>query len=238
MTARPLLSSLSFPLSPDPRYVRLWLPLIRFGVGLIYRGFGGYRIRGVENVPMTGRCIVACSHLSLADPLAMLVACPRALFYMAAEELHQMKWVGPTIRFLQSYPVRRGEWDSDAIAHTRALLRNEQGVVVYPEGRISPTGELLPLYPGVAMLALRERAPVIPAVMQGTNGFLPLGAKFVRYHPKSITFGKPLDFGSPRPGESIKAQVQAATDRLREAMLALGAPDYQGSGRLDQSRSR
>ncbi len=215
------MTTTSLSLEPKASYQKLWLPLIRFGVGLIYRGFGGYRIRGVENVPMTGRCIVACSHLSLADPLAMLVACPRALFYMAAEELHHMKWVGPTIRFLQSYPVRRGEWDSQAINHTRALLRNEQGVVVYPEGRISPTGELLPLYPGVAMLALRERAPVIPARMRGTNQFLPLGAKFVRFHPKSITFGKPLDFGAPRPGESIKTQVQEATDRLREAMLAL-----------------
>lgn len=210
-------------LAPEPTYQRLWLPLIRFGVGLIYRGFGGYRIRGVENIPMQGRCIIACTHLSLADPLAMLVASPRPLFYMAAQELHDMKWVGPTIRFLHSYPVRRGEWDAEAIKHTRALLHNEQGVVVYPEGRISQTGELLPLYPGVAMLAMRERAPVIPAVMRGTNRFLPLGARFVRFHPKSITFGRPLCFGPPRPGVSIKTQVQNATEQLREALLALGA---------------
>ncbi|MCE7872692.1 1-acyl-sn-glycerol-3-phosphate acyltransferase [bacterium CPR1] len=208
-------------LTPDPLYARTWLPLIRFGVGLLYRGFGGYRIQGVENLPRSGRVLVACNHLSLADPLAMLVASPRPLFYMAAEELHQMAWVGPTIRFLQSFPVRRGEWDQNAIAHARALLRNEQGLVVYPEGRISPDGELLPLYPGVAMLALRERCPVVPARMRGTDGFLPLGSKLIRFHPKSVRFGPALDFGAPRPGESIKTQVQAATERLREAMLGL-----------------
>jgi len=218
-------------------------PLIRSAAYAFYRALGGYRVCGAEHIPRRGPALVACNHISLADPVAMLGASPRALHYMAAQELHDLPLLGPTIRFLQAFPVRRGQQDPEAVARCRALLRDGQAVVIFPEGRCSPDGRLGPLFPGVATLALREGCPVVPAVVHGTDRFLPLGARMVRRHPKTMSFGAPLDLGRLQAGVPVRQQVDQVLLRLQQALLDLGAvardPEgaYQGSGRRFQTRS-
>lgn len=218
-------------------------PLIRTAAYALYHVVGGYQVCGTEHIPRHGPALVACNHISLADPVAMLGASPRALHYMAAQELHDLPILGPTIRFLQAFPVRRGQQDPEAVARCRALLREGQAVVIFPEGRCSPDGRLGPLFPGVATLALRERCPVVPAVVQGTDRFLPLGARMLRPRPKTLRFGAPLDLGRLQAGVPVRQQVDQVLSRLQQAMLDLGAASrdpevaYQGSGRRFQTRS-
>lgn len=210
-------------------YRALWLPLIRRFTFGVYWLFGGYRVEGTRHIPRSGPALVAANHLSVADPLAILSASPRDLHYMAARELHEAWPLGPIIRFLQAFPVSRGQIDHQAMAHTRRLLQQGEAVVIYPEGGCSPDGFLQPLYPGVAALALREGVPIVPAVIRGTDGMLPLGAQFLRFHPKSVRFGPPLHLGRLKPGIPVKVQVDEALERLRRALLDLGAVEREGS---------
>lgn len=204
-------------------YRSLWCPLIRRVTFAVYWLFGGYRVEGAHHIPRTGPALIASNHISVADPLAMLSASPRDLHYMAARELHQSWLLGPIIRFLQSYPVSRGQIDSQAMAHTRRLLQQGEAVVIFPEGGCSPDGLLQTLYPGIAALALREGCPVVPAVIHGTNGMLPIGGRMLRFHPKRVRFGPPLHLGRLRPGVPVKGQVEEALERIRQALLDLGA---------------
>ncbi len=205
-------------------------PLIRGAAYAFYRGLGGYQVRGAENIPRQGAALVACNHISLADPVAMLGASPRALYYMAAQELHELPVLGATIRFLQAFPVRRGQQDPEALARCRALLRQGQAVVIFPEGRCSADGRLGPLFPGVAALALREGCPVVPAVVQGTDRMLPLGARRLRPHPKTMSFGPPLDPGRLQARVPVRQQVDRVLARLRQAFLDLGAISSDSAG--------
>lgn len=209
-------------------YRSLWLPIIRRLTFGLYWVFGGYRVEGTRHIPRSGAALIAANHISVADPLAMLSASPRDLHYMAARELHESPILGPAIRFLQAYPVSRGQIDSQAMAHTRKLLQQGEAVVIFPEGGCSPDGFLQPLYPGIAALALREGCPIVPAVIRGTNGMLPIGAKFLRFHPKSVRFGPPLHLGRLKAGVPVKAQVDEALARIRQALLDLGAVESPG----------
>ncbi len=203
---------------------KLFHPLIRRAAYLLYQVWGGFEVRGVENIPAQGAVLLAVNHISLADPLSILAASPRRLYYMAARELHELWWLDPIIRFLGSFPVDRNTMDLSAIAKARSLLRQGEGVVIWPEGKVSPDGTLQPLQPGVAVLALREQVPIIPVVVQGTDGMFPLGAKFPRYHFNSVTFGVPLKVRPLRKGESVKVRVHEALGQLRDVLLQMGAP--------------
>jgi len=204
-------------------YLRLWHPLIRRAALGFYRLMGGYRVEGTEHVPRTGPLLVACNHLIVADPLALYAACPRSLHYMAARELHEIRFLGPTIRFLKAFPVSRGQSDPEAVAITRNLLRSGEAVAMFPEGGCSPDGRLGPLFPGIATLALREGCPIVPAVLAGTDRMLPIGARMPRFNPKSMRFGPPLSLGPLQSGVPVRDQVQEGLARIRQAMLDLGA---------------
>jgi len=222
---------------------RITHPIFRWGAFALYRFMGGYRVEGSGNIPRSGAALVACNHVSLADPVAMLGASPRPLHYMAAQELHDIPLLGSVIRFLQAFPVRRGQNDREAWSRCRSLLRAGEAVVIFPEGRCSPDGRLGPLQPGVAALALREGCPVIPAVVSGTEGMLPLGARRLVCYPKVMRFGPALELGSLAPGVPVRRQVDQALLGLRQALLDLGAipgqddPSYQGNGQRCQTRS-
>ncbi len=218
-------------------------PFLRWGAFSLYWMMGGYRVEGARNIPRSGAALVACNHVSLADPVAMLGASPRALHYMAARELHEIPLLGSLIRFLQAFPVRRGQHDPEALSRCRSLLRAGEAVVIFPEGRCSPDGRLGPLLPGVAALALREGCPIVPAVVSGTEGMLPLGARRLHCYPKLMRFGPPLELGRLARGIPVRQQVDSAMHSLRQALLELGATPaeadlpHQGSGQRCQTRS-
>ena len=189
----------------------------------VYIMFGGMRVRGLENIPLDGPVLLASNHTSLADPVGILAITPRILHYMAAAELFDIPAVGPLIRFLNAFPVRRGQNDIQAIAHCRKLLKQGEGVVIYPEGHITLDGYLDEFHDGTVLIALRAKCPVVPVVMKGFDKMLPLGARFFRFAYKEVRIGKPLRFDLSGSGLSIKEQAAQATLQLRQALVALGA---------------
>ena len=58
---------------------------------------GGLKISGVENMPLKGGALLVCNHISLSDPLMLLGALPRPLYYMAASELFEIPYFNKLI---------------------------------------------------------------------------------------------------------------------------------------------
>ena len=108
-------------------------------------------------------------------------------------------------------------------ASIKKLLESGEAVVIYPEGRLSEDGRLGPLSPGVVTLAMRTGVPVYPIVTVGSDKFLPRGAKWVRTAYKEVHYGRPLSFEplNKHGAISVKEQVDAANERLRQALLEL-----------------
>lgn len=190
---------------------------------------GRLRVRGLENVPKTGAFIYAPNHVSYVDPIvAGLALWPhRVINFMAKAELFRIPLFAPLIRAVRAFPVQRGSGDRDAIRHALALLADGQPVLVFPEGTRAPDDSaLLPGELGVALLAARSGAPVIPVGLIGTARIIPRGKPIFVPRTCEVRIGAPLDLPMLRGGSARREQLEAATAAVMSAIAHLtGKPD-------------
>lgn len=187
------------------------------------------RIEGRFPVPPGQGAIIICNHRSSSDPAFIALAAGRPVHWMVAKEYYVHPWMGRLLRICGTIPVNRGGIDTAA---TRAAIRcvRAGGLLgLFPEGRINTTEQLLlPARPGVALIALKARVPVVPCYVSGsaydgtTFGCLRMPAA-VR-----LRIGRPLDlsahYGRERQRDVLK---RLTTDLLREIAGLAGRPDFQ-----------
>ena len=159
----------------------------------VFRVGWRWKVKGLENFPMQGPVIVVSNHVSLADPIALGAALPRPIFFMAKEELFQYPVLGNICERLGAFPVRRGQADRNAIRRALELLEEGNVLGLFPEGSRSKTGELLKPQPGVAMIALKARVPVVPVACRGTERNLKKGSWFKTFE---VQIGKQIEYSA------------------------------------------
>jgi len=208
-----------YSLAPSPAYWACYPPVTLALKGVLRCLAPRYRVSGRGNLPVRGPVLLAPNHIADLDPPVVMLSANRPLWFMAKRELFEMPVLGNFIRFAQAFPVERGGADRVALKRAENLLKAGQGVVVFPEGRLSESGELQPLLPGVALLALRAGVPVVPVGLCGTNAILPYGQTIPRptWSSVRVHFGKPLDFSDLQDLPSREQRAQAML-RLDEAL--------------------
>lgn len=134
-----------------------------------YRLYGRFRVTGVANLPARGAAIVVSNHPSDVDPVFLGVALPRTLHFMADTVQFRRGFVGPVIRRLAAFPVTKGTPDRRAIETALGLLARGEVVALFPEGDLFRQTEVAAFERGVALLAARSGAPVIPVAIVGAE---------------------------------------------------------------------
>jgi len=150
------------------------------------------RIEGREHERTTGPLIIAGNHASILDPPLIGMCLRRQSAYMAKEELFAVPILGPWLRSIGSFPVRRGTPDRKAIRRSLEVLERGGVLVIFPEGTRSVDGRLRDPEPGAAMVALRTGVPVLPAAVVNSHRILPKGARWPRFEQVTVRFGPPL----------------------------------------------
>lgn len=174
--------------------------------------------RGTQNVPQEGGLIVAPVHLSHIDPPAIACTLPRRVNFMAKEELFKVPIFGGIIKSLGSFPVRRGEGDTEAIRHTIGLLENGAAVLVFPEGTRGDGQMIQEMNKGVTLLAKRTGAWVQPVGIVGTHKVLPKGQSKPKRHPVTVAYGNPFRYSDFVESSD---QRQAFADELEARIVQL-----------------
>jgi 1-acyl-sn-glycerol-3-phosphate acyltransferase len=180
--------------------------ITRVTIGLL----GGLRVDGLENVPREGGVIIAPNHVSFADPPAVGVAIGRPAYFMATSELFARPILGRLCGILHAFPVEQDSPDRSALRHTVNLLKSGEAVVVFPEGHVSHTDAMLPLQPGIVMLAVHAYVPIVPVGITGTAQMMPPGGFKLRLARRSIE----IRFGTPITPEELTGGLKgrAATN--------------------------
>ncbi|HHP50593.1 MAG TPA: 1-acyl-sn-glycerol-3-phosphate acyltransferase [Moorella mulderi] len=150
-----------------------------------------WEVKGREKFPLKGPVIVVANHVSYLDPVVVGVACPRRVHFMAKEELFHVPFLGWIIKKLHAFPVRREKSDRLALKTALEILRRGEVLGIFPEGTRSKTGELGPLQPGAASLALKIGATILPVAVKNTNRWLKGRIE--------VIFGDPLQVGPANP---------------------------------------
>ncbi len=172
-------------------------------------------------VPRTGPVIVTANHISYTDPLLILGMCNyRLISFMIAAEYYNLPIAGFFIRVAQCIPVRRGVNDVRAIKDTMRRLRDGQAVGIFIEGGIRGRQGDGELKNGVAMLALRTGATVIPVHLAGkVEATSVLKSLFSRNYSQ-VRFGQSVDL-SEFKNSAGAPDLNAASRKIFEAIEAL-----------------
>ena len=125
---------------------------------LLYR----FKVKNRDAVPAEGGVILACNHMSFADPVLLGLSQRRRLYFMAKAELFRNKFAGAVIRALGAFPVERGAGDGKALKTGEDILREGNAMTIFLEGTRTKTGELLRPRSGCGLVAQQMQLPVVP----------------------------------------------------------------------------
>ena len=148
----------------------LYQPSRRFGQ-IIWSVTGRLTVTGQEAMLPYGPLLVASNHLSLNDPGTLVVALPRPVVFLAKKEL----WEKPIGRFycnaVGAVPLDRQRGGGAALRYALQALQQDKAILMFPEGTISPTAGLQRGRTGLAWLALKTQAPILPVGIWGSEKF-------------------------------------------------------------------
>jgi len=128
-----------------------------------------YTVRGLEHVPETGPLLIVANHLSWFDPMLLGVILQRRAWFFTKSEIFNWPLIGWICRATGQISVHRGASDRAALEQALAYLREGKAIVIFPEGTVERQEQMIPAHSGVAMLALRSGATVLPIAHTGTR---------------------------------------------------------------------
>lgn len=211
------------PTSP-PLLYRLIRGVLR---GLL-RGPFRLRIDGAEHIPARGPAILAPNHRSLVDHFVIGAITRRQVRFMGKEELFASRLGSRLLTALGAFPVRRGRPDRQSLRMALDALRRGELLGLYPEGTRDPGHRFQEIEEGLAYVALKAGAPIVPVAISGTDRVFPRDARLPRLVRIRVRCGEPFVLGGPVEGLLKRSRVKEATHealrRLRAVMDALEPP--------------
>ena len=202
---------------------------------IIARSITRVRIEGaLDEIPRDGPVILAANHISNADAVILgawlTKSLGRRIHWLGKKEMFDWPVVGYVARNGGIHPVDRGAADVDAFRTAERVLREGHILMIFPEGTRSPTGELQKPKDGLAMLALRTGAPIVPIGISNTDRVWPKGKLLPRPgRHATMRVGHPFRLSDELPaGLDRKSAKTAATDLIMRRIAALLDPRHRG----------
>jgi 1-acyl-sn-glycerol-3-phosphate acyltransferase len=195
---------------------------LRMGFDMFFRG----EIAGLENLPKSGGFLLAANHASFLDPPLIGCHISRQIVFFARKTL----WKGGLSSWwfdtTGTIPVDRdGGQDVSAIKRVLRSIKEERGLIVFPEGTRTLDGALQPAKPGVGFIAVKTQVPVVPVRIFGSFEAFGKGRALRLGTPVTVVFGRPLTpaiYDEPKAG---RERSQIASDRIMAAIARLALPD-------------
>ena len=173
-------------------YVYLLVPefLLRFIAWLVAHALYRVRAVGTERLPEAGPVVLVCNHVSFVDAVVIMGESPRPIRFVMDYHIFRIPILRTFFNQLKAIPIASAKKDPDTLqrAHQSIQQALEEGemVCIFPEGRITDTGELYPFKQGVSRIVERNPVPVIPMALRGL-----WGSFFSRYGGEA--FSLPVD---------------------------------------------
>ena len=197
---------------------------------ILSRIFLSWELRGGKNVPPTGPLIVIANHVHLLDPVLLALSSSRWISFMAKEELFRNPFLRPILRWLRAFVVRRQGTTAEkrqVIEQAQDMLNGGLVLGMFPEGKRSREGRLLPGKTGSARIASQTGVLLLPVGIIGTDKIRGISWLWRRPHI-IVNIGQPFRLPS-FDGKLNKTQIELLTTHLMSEIAALLPPEYQGA---------
>ncbi len=194
-------------------------------------------VQGLAHIPRSGPVILAANHISNADPVVAgawitLALHRRRIHWLGKRELFDWPVIGWAAAHGGVHPVERGAADTEAFRLAARILDSGDVLFVFPEGTRSPTGELGEAKDGLAMLAMRSGAQIVPIGVNNSDAVWRKGQKLPSPFPRrtiTVRIGEPFRIDDVVPaGTDRRAAKALATAGVMARIAALLDPRHRG----------
>lgn len=196
--------------------------LMRFLAWLLIHTIHRVRTIDTDRIPEEGAAVLVCNHVSYVDAIVIGAASPRPIRFVMDHRIFKMPLLGWVFRTARAIPIASAKEDpwlmEKAFVDIAQALHEGDLVCIFPEGRLTSTGEVAEFRKGVAKILERTPVPVIPMALRGLWGSLLTRDKtnvFERSFTRGLRSKLALAVGDPVPPHV------ATPEYLREQVLAL-----------------
>ncbi|MBL5767322.1 lysophospholipid acyltransferase family protein [Heyndrickxia sporothermodurans] len=174
----------------------------------IFKPLFRIQVIGLENFPKSGGVLLCPNHIDNLDPPVVGITAPRPVIFMGKEELFKTPVIKTLMKHLNVFPVKRGMNDREALRKGLKVLKDNQVLGLFPEGKRSKTGELGEGLSGAGFFALRSEAAVVPCAIIGP---------YKPFKKLKVVYGQPIDMKELREKKASASEVTAVImDHLKK----------------------
>ena len=168
------------------------------------------KVKGLENIEEIDKVIVCANHKSLLDPIFLAISLPQRIYFMAKKELFDKPFVGGFLKALGAFPVDRFGRDLKALRASVALVNEGKILGIFPEGTRVKEVKRENVKDGVAFVALKAKADIMPVEIIST---------YKPFRKSEILIKKPIavsEFASLKNKEAMKKMTDRVYDKIYE----------------------
>jgi 1-acyl-sn-glycerol-3-phosphate acyltransferase len=193
----------------------VWLAILAFSA----------RTRGRSNIPKTGPFLVVANHQSAIDPVLIALAAIRPMRFLARRTLFSPPAFGWSISSLGAIPLNHDMSGKEGLKTGLELLKEGNGLLIFPEGTRTRDGSIQEFKPGVVLLIRRSQAPIIPVAVAGAFESMPPRSWFPRLCPlflPATNAGLACVIGKPIASDELaQRSSEEVLQLLRDRLLSL-----------------
>ncbi|OEZ63198.1 MFS transporter [Duganella sp. HH105] len=150
--------------------------LMRFLAWMLIHTVHRVRTIDADRIPAEGAAVLVCNHVSYVDAIVIGAASPRPIRFVMDHRIFKLPllgWIFRTARAIPIAPAKEDPWLMEkAYVDIAQALHEGDLVCIFPEGRLTSTGEINEFKGGVAKIVERTKVPVIPMALRGLWGHL------------------------------------------------------------------
>lgn len=170
------------------------------------------KIVGKENIPKDNGALLCPNHIHNLDSAVIVAMFKRKVNVLAKEELFKNKFICWIADIFGIYPVKRGKADLQAIKTSLKLLKNNELLLMFPEGTRNGLAKGKKPKNGAVLIAASAEKPIIPIGFQGS---------FKPFTKVTVNIGKPIDYSKYKDNVKDKEQASKLTQELMEEIVKL-----------------
>jgi acyl-[acyl-carrier-protein]-phospholipid O-acyltransferase/long-chain-fatty-acid--[acyl-carrier-protein] ligase len=141
----------------------MFASILRFISKILFR----VEVRGLENVPAQDGLLIVANHESFLDGLLLCIFLPKKATFVVHTSTYKKWWFRQALRLTRHVEV--DTTNPIAMKKVIKLLESGENVVVFPEGRVTATGEITKVYDGPGFIAGKTGATVLPVRIDGAG---------------------------------------------------------------------
>ena len=193
-------------------------------VSLVYR----VKYKGLDNIPVEGPVVLVCNHIAFVDPAIIMGRVRRPSKFVMHHKIFNKLGMKFLFKAAKTIPIASAKDDPEmmeaAFESVKAALADGDVVCIFPEGRLTPDGQIGPFKKGIERIIKETPVPVVPMALNNL-----WGSMFSRYDknvlkrlPRKFLAKVELIVGEPVPPEQVSAEYlqQLVTELKGQAEIA------------------